>query len=92
MAAIDRAGAKSVLSRPPEGEPDMIIPPKEPATQVLFRLPPTLIREIDELAERTNRSRNDAVELLLRWAIATAKHELDAVPTKDADDKAKKKK
>jgi hypothetical protein len=60
------------------GGAEMILPPKEAPIQVPFRLPPSLVAEMDELATRTNRSRNETAELLLRWAVERAKAELEA--------------
>jgi hypothetical protein len=74
------------------GREAMIVPPKEPPIQVLLRLPPTLVAEMDALAERTNRSRNETAELLLGWAVERAKLELDVAEKAKPAEKPKPKK
>ncbi len=56
----------------------VIVPPKTQSVQVKFRWPPDIGVEIAAIAKRTNRSMNEAGELLMRWAIERAKQELDA--------------
>lgn len=55
----------------------VIVSPKKPDGQVKFRWDPDLIDGIKEIAARTNRSINEAGELLMRWAVDRAKAELE---------------
>lgn len=55
----------------------VIVPPRTKPTQVKFRWPPDLQKELAAIAEKTNRSINETGELLMRWAIERAKAELD---------------
>ena len=55
-----------------------IVPPKEEPSPFSVRLPPSLVKEIDLIAKSTDRSRNSAMEFLLRWAVQEARRELEA--------------
>lgn len=58
--------------------PDMaVVPKKQEPMRAVFRWAPSLVDEIDEIAKATGRSRNEAGELLMRWAVERAKHELE---------------
>lgn len=57
-----------------------IIPPKEEddarvATSV--RLPGSLVRELDEAAKTTGRTRNEVIEFALRWAMQEVRREME---------------
>jgi hypothetical protein len=47
-----------------------VLPPKEEGTlePAAFRLPKSLIKELDEIAEESNWSKNQVVIHFLRWA------------------------
>jgi predicted transcriptional regulator len=68
-----------------------IVPPKEEPVSFSARLPPTLVKEIDDIAEKTGRSRNSVMEFLLRWAIQESKRELEAQAAEAQRNNAKRK-
>lgn len=72
MSFVDHASDPRIF-----GAAMPIVPKKEPRTATTLRVTPSLLQEIDEIAERTGRSRNDAIEFLLMWAVERAKQELE---------------
>lgn len=61
----------------------VIVAPKKTPEQVKFRWPPDLIEEVREIAKRTGRTMNEAGEMMMRWAVERAKHELEAAEPRE---------
>lgn len=72
------------------GDGPVIVSPKKEPVQVKFRWDPSLLAELKELAERTDRSMNECGEMLIRWALERAKQELDEAGEVTRDTKGKK--
>lgn len=68
----------------------VIVSPRKRPVQVKFRWDPDLAEELRQIAERTDRSINEAGELLMRWAIERSKAELDLAAESESPLKRKK--
>lgn len=54
-----------------------IVSKKSDPVRAVFRWDPALVEEIDRIAVATGRSRNEAAELMMRWAVDQTRRELE---------------